>query len=149
MSQVSAGRVGRTHGRNGSFYVDGPAHPLDEGTEITVRGRTGRIERRGGTADRPLVRVSGVDARDAAAALRGEPLVVEDELAADEFLAADLEGCAVEGLGTVRRVLDGPSCALLELEDGTLLPFVSDAIRHVDQEARVIRVDGRFIGVER
>ena len=148
MSEVNAGRVGRAPGRDGSFYVDGPTHPLDEGTEITLRGRAHRVERRGGTAERPLVRVSGVDDRDAAADLRGEPLVVDEELAAGEFLAGDLEGCAVEGLGRVRRVLDGPSCAVLELEDGTLVPFVSDAIRRVDPGARVIEVDHRFLGVE-
>ena len=42
-----------------------------------------------------------------------------------EWLASDIEGCEVVGLGRVARVLDLPSCAVLELEDGTLVPFVS------------------------
>jgi ribosomal 30S subunit maturation factor RimM len=73
-------------------------------------------------------------------------LLVEDELATDEWLAADLAGCAVVGLGPVRRVLDGPSCSLLELEDGSLVPLVSDAIESIDVDAREIRVNREFLG---
>ena len=36
---------------------------------------------------------------------------------------------AFPGLGRVARVLDAPSCSVLELEDGTLVPFISDADR--------------------
>jgi ribosomal 30S subunit maturation factor RimM len=46
----------------------------------------------------------------------------------------------------VRRVLDGPSCDLLELDDGTLLPFISDAIVSVDTGARRIQVRREFLG---
>jgi hypothetical protein len=31
----------------------------------------------------------------------------------------------------VVRLLDGPSCSVLELEDGMLVPFISDAIESV------------------
>ena len=41
-------------------------------------------------------------------------------------------------------MLDGPSCSVLELEDGTLMPFVSDAIESV--QPGEIRVDERFLG---
>jgi ribosomal 30S subunit maturation factor RimM len=41
-------------------------------------------------------------------------------------------------------VIDGTSCSVLELEDGTLIPFVSDAIEHVDVDAREIRVRPGF-----
>ena len=73
--QVGAGRVGRAHGLDGSFYVDAPAEPLAEGTEVTVAGRATVVERRAGTDARPLVRLRGIDDRDAAAALRGELLL--------------------------------------------------------------------------
>ena len=151
MRELSAGRVGRAHGRDGSFYVEAAAHSLEEGTEVKLRGRAHRIERRGGTAERPLVRISDVDDASAAATLRGEPLLVEGDLGDGEFLAADLEGCRVDGLGAmhrVRRLLDGPSCTLLELDDETLVPLVSDAIRRVDLDARVIEVDSSFLGLE-
>jgi 16S rRNA processing protein RimM len=136
--------VGRAHGRDGSFYVDGADHPLTSDTEVRLAGRRCRVIRRGGTDERPLVRVSGIEAREAVVAISGEPLLVEDELTDDEWLAADLVGREVRGLGRVRRVLDGPSCDLLELEDGMLLPFVSDAIRSVGE---VIEVDTEFLGL--
>jgi ribosomal 30S subunit maturation factor RimM len=72
-------------------------------------------------------------------------LLVEDRLREGEWLAADLVGCEVPGIGTVRRVLDGPSCDLLELDDDTLVPFVSDAIVSVDPGARRIEVRLEFV----
>ncbi|HEY1276318.1 MAG TPA: hypothetical protein VGF25_15515 [Thermoleophilaceae bacterium] len=139
---MTAGRVGRPHGRDGSFYVDGPAHPLPEGTAVTVAGREHRVERRAGTDQRPLVRLTSVDDPRP---LRGEPLLVEGELGDGEWLAADLVGCRVAGMGSVARVLAGSSCDLLELEDGTLVPFVSDAIVSIDTQAGVIEVDAEFL----
>ncbi len=56
-------------------------------------------------------------------------------------------GCEVPGRGRVGRVLDGPSCSLLELEDGTLVPLVSDAVRSVDFAARRIEIDEEFLGL--
>jgi 16S rRNA processing protein RimM len=148
--QVTAGRVGRAHGLDGSFYVDGPLEPLEPGTEVTVAGRAARVERRGGTDARPLIRLSGVDDRSAAEALKGERLLVAGgDLAEGEYLTADLVGCSVPGLGAVRRVVQGPSCDVLEVgEDGVLVPFVSDAVTRVDTAARVIEVDAGFLGLE-
>jgi 16S rRNA processing protein RimM len=139
---VTAGRVGKPHGRDGSFYVDGPKHELPEGLEIVLGAGTHRIGRRAGTDQRPLIRLDGVDDPRS---LRGEMLLVEDELGEGEWLAADLVGCTVPGLGTVERVIDAPSCSVLELDDGTLLPFVSQAIERVDTEAREIHVRPGFL----
>jgi 16S rRNA processing protein RimM len=139
--------VGRAHGLDGSFYVDHLTEPLEQGTEVNVGGRAGRVERRAGTADRPIVRVSGVADRDAAEALRGERILVDGgDLAEGEYLADDLVGCEVAGLGVVRRVIAAPSCDLLEVgEDGVLVPFISDAVKRVDTAARVIEVDVGFL----
>jgi 16S rRNA processing protein RimM len=142
LTLVSAGAVGRAHGRDGSFYVERPDHELAEGTKVRLAGEERTVERRAGTAERPLVRVSGVgDPRP----LRGEALLVDIDLEHDEWLADDLVGCRVEGLGTVKRVLDGPSCGLLELDDGRLVPFVSDAIESVDVQSGTIRADHEFL----
>jgi 16S rRNA processing protein RimM len=143
LTLVSAGRVGRAHGRDGSFYVDQPRHPLPAGTSLTIGRRTHTVDRRGGTDARPLVRLAGVsDTRP----LRGELMLVEAELGDDEWLAADLVGCEVVPLGRVARVIDAPSCPLLELEDGKLVPFISDAIRSVDVEGRRIEADSEWLG---
>ena len=146
------GRVGRAHGLDGSFYVDHPGHELTEGTSVNVAGRAAVIERRAGTDARPLIRLSGVAGREAAEALRGEALMgVENGGALEdgEWPAADLVGCTIEGLGEVRRVVEAPSCDLLEVGDeGTLVPFVSDAVKRVDVDARVIEVDREFLGLD-
>ena len=142
MTLITAGRVGRAHGHDGSFYVEGPREDLAPGTAVSVAGQQHTVERFGGTAQRPLVRLSGIeDPRR----LRGELLLVEGELGRGEWLAADLVGCEVEGAGTVERVLDAPSCSVLELSDGLLVPFISDAIEAVDTEARRIRARSEFL----
>jgi 16S rRNA processing protein RimM len=148
--QVSAGRVGRAHGLDGSFYVEQPAEPLAAGVDVTVGGVSTRVERRAGTEDRPIVRLSGIGDRSAAEALRGESILVEGgALAEGEYLTADLVGCEVPGLGQVRRVIAAPSCDLLEVGDeGVLVPFISDAVRRVDTAARLIEVDTGFLGLD-
>jgi 16S rRNA processing protein RimM len=148
---VPVGRVGRAHGRDGSFYVNGPSHALEVGVSVTVRDVERRVDRRGGTADRPLVHLSGIASRDEAAALRGESLLVtasEAPLEEGEWLAEDLIGCEVPGLGPVRRVISGPSCDVLEVgPDEVLVPFVADAVKRVDTDARLIEVDLDFLGL--
>ena len=143
MTLVTAGRVGKPHGRDGSFYVERPRHELPEGAEVTLAGRAHRIVRRAGTDERPLIRLAGVDDPGA---LGGELLLVEDELGQGEWLASDLVGLSVPGLGKVAQVIDAPSCSVLELEDGTLIPLVSDAVRSVDLDAGEIEVDRDFLG---
>jgi 16S rRNA processing protein RimM len=148
--QVSAGRVGRPHGLDGSFHVRGATEELGVGTEVTVAGRRAVVERRAGTAERPIIRLSGVGDRDAAGGLNGEQLLVPaGELEEDEYLIDELVGCDVPGLGTVRRVVNAPSCDLLEVGDeAVLVPLISDAITNIDLEAKRIEVDRRFLGLE-
>jgi 16S rRNA processing protein RimM len=128
LTLVTAGRVGKPHGRDGSFYVEGASHPLPEGLTVLLRHEAHSLTRRSGTDDRPLIRLSGVDDPGA---LRGESLLVEEQPGNEEWLASDLLHCSVPGHGRVVRVLDGPSCSVLELSDGALVPFISDAIRSV------------------
>jgi 16S rRNA processing protein RimM len=141
LTLVTAGRVGKAHGRDGSFYVDGADHDLALGTTVSLGDRALRVDRRAGTAERPLIHLAGLDD---ARPFRGEVLLVEAELEAGEWLASDLLGCTVPGRGHVLQVLDGPSCSVLELEDGSLVPFVSDAIESI--EGGEIRVNEHFLG---
>lgn len=148
---VSVGRVGRAHGYDGSFYVDGAERRLEEGDQVSVAGRDRRVERSGGTGARPLLRLSGVGDRKAAIALQGERLLMPETalpLEEGEWLAEDLLGLRVEGVGAVKRVIDAPSCSVLELDDGTLVPFVADAVISIDAGRRVIEVDRAFLGLE-
>ncbi len=53
-------------------------------------------------------------------------------------------------VGTVRRLIELPSCEVLEVERAgggeLLVPLVTDAVRAVDLERRTIDVDLRFLG---
>lgn len=123
---------------------------LEEGSVVSVGGRAMEVVRRAGTDARPLVRLEGVDDRDAAEVLRGAELLSGEGDDDDEgWEAAALVGCEIPGIGTVRRVLWNPSCEVLEAGDaGVLVPLVADAVRRVDTDARVIEVDLRFLGIE-
>jgi 16S rRNA processing protein RimM len=151
--------VGRPHGLDGSFYVIDPnVAVLALGVEVWVGDRHMEISRRAGTDRRPILRLSGVENRSAAEALRGEELWVSrsdvPELEPEEWWVQELEGCAVHDggrpVGTVRQVLALPSCEVLQVarsEGGELLvPLVSDAVRDVDVERGEIDVDLAFLG---
>jgi 16S rRNA processing protein RimM len=150
--RVSVGRVGKAHGRDGSFYVVAASHPLPEGMSIAIGSHSARIEKRGGTDERPLVRIGGLDDRESVVALNGQPLLAaleEAPLEEGEWLAEDLIGCEVPGVGTVTRVVGGPSCDVLEVgPEAVLIPLVSDAVKGVDVAARRIEVDLRFLALD-
>jgi 16S rRNA processing protein RimM len=158
---LSAGRVGRAHGLDGSFYVnDASSVLLVVGMTVRVAGRAAEIVARKGTDVRPIIRVASVDDRDAAEALRGEELLVPRDLAPpleeDEYWAADLEGCVVSDgereVGVVRRMSVLPSCEVLEVErvgGGELLvPLIHDAVRRIDVHGRRIDVNMAFLAAD-
>ena len=160
MSELQAGRVGRAHGLDGSFYVTGPlTRLLTLGTSVTVAGRSAEIVRRAGTEQRPILRLDGVGDRAAAEALRGAALTVAQDhapqLGEGEWWAHELEGCAVldehgRTLGVVARLIELPTCEALEVDRGPgeqalVVPMVKDAIRAVDVRARRIVLDAGFL----
>ncbi len=169
-TDLSAGRVGRAHGLDGSFYVTGPrARLLTLGAIVEVAGDRREIVRRAGTDEHPIVRLDGIDDRSAADALRGETLNVDaaaaPKLGEGEWWAHELEGCTVLAsgrvLGTVARLIELPSCEALEVRleiapddravDGAasaatlLVPMVRDAIAEVDVTAGRIEVNPGFL----
>jgi 16S rRNA processing protein RimM len=105
--------------------------------------------------DMLVVRIEGVDDRDAAAALTNTRLFVpRDRLPPadeDEFYHADLVGLAVVGrdgtaLGSVQAVLDFGAGEILEIRppDGSrafMLPFTRAAIPDIDLAGRRIVAD--------
>jgi 16S rRNA processing protein RimM len=172
---VSAGRVGRAHGLDGSFYVTG-ARPrlLALGTTVAVAGRSAAVVRRAGTDARPIVRLQGIEDRAGAEAIRGLELTVAEAqapaLVEGEWWASELEGCEVldgdRHVGVVVRLVELPSCEALEVRLATsgtsgqgessgesadgrvgelLVPMVHDAIRRVDVERRRIDIDISFL----
>jgi 16S rRNA processing protein RimM len=159
---LGAGRIGRPHGLDGSFYVT-RARPrlLSLGTVVIVAGREAPIVRRAGTEQRPIVRLEGVDDRSAAEELRGLELTVRapqaPALSEGEWWAHELQGCDVfdgeRRLGAVTRLIELPSCEALEVElehgeEPLLVPMVKDAISRIEVESRRIEVDAEFLGLQ-
>jgi 16S rRNA processing protein RimM len=145
------------------------------GSEVQVGGTVRRVTRLAGHSARPIMRLEGCERRADAEALTGTELMVAradvPELEPDEWWAEDLEGCAVTDgerrVGIVSALLALPSCEVLEVQrrpgpgpgaaaddaraaaDAArplLVPLISDAVRSVDIERRVIDVDLRFLG---
>jgi 16S rRNA processing protein RimM len=159
---LGAGRVGRPHGLDGSFYVTG-ARPrlLSLGTVVAVGSRDAAIVRRSGTDQRPIVRLEGIEDRSGAEELRGLELTVQvaqaPVLGEGEWWAHELEGCEVfdgdRHVGTVMRLIELPSCEALEVRapegrEPLLVPMVKDAIRSVEVARARIEVDLDFLGLE-
>ena len=140
-----AGRVGRAHGLDGSFYVDAP---LEEGETVTIGEREFTVAERKGTDAKPIVRLAGVEDRSAAEALRGQEVKPPpgEPPGDDEWLVEELVGCRIEGVGEVTGVLVGISCDVLEVGD-QLIPLVTDAVTRVDVENKVIEVDRGFLAL--
>jgi len=118
---------------------------------VSVAAVNHTVVRVAGTAQRPVVRLRAVATREAAAALRGEALLVDRAdvpLAEDEWWADDLVGLAVvdgdEPVGVVARVRALPSCEALEVGE-LLIPLVSDAVRSVDVAGGRVDVDLAFL----
>jgi 16S rRNA processing protein RimM len=159
---LRAGRVGRPHGLDGSFYVTEPKPELLEpGRSVTVRDRPAQIAQRKGTDLRPIIRLESPSDRAGVEELRGEPLLAAREeapaLSDNEWWTEDLEGCVVRSaghaFGTVRRLIALPSCEALEVTraDGgpeLLVPLVSDAVRSVDIERKQIEINLEFLDEE-
>jgi 16S rRNA processing protein RimM len=159
MEWLHAGRVGRPHGLDGSFHVTQPNVQLLTNVEtVMIDDQELDVTRRAGTPSRLILRLDGHEDRAAAERLRGKDMLVAraqaPELGPDEWWEADLVGCSVHDgdrpVGTVRRLVELPSCEVLEVErpqGGELLvPLVTDAVREVDLERRTIDVDLRFLG---
>jgi 16S rRNA processing protein RimM len=158
MRWLRAGRVGRPHGLDGSFYVSEPTPQLlTAGRTVFAIGEEREIVRRAGTDERPIVRLAEIEDRLAVQALRGEELLcprdAAPELDEDEWWADDLARCRVtaagRAVGRVNRLIALPSCEALAVgrDDGgeMLVPLVSDAVRRVDIERGEIEIDLAFL----
>ena len=149
--------MGRAHGLDGSFHVTSPRPRL---LTLGMPTDLGEIVRRVGTEERPVIRLQGLESREAAEALHGQPLQVAlkdaPPLEPGEWWAHELEGLRVTDgdreVGTVRRMLELPSVEVLEVErpNGSelLVPMVGDAIRELDMEGRRVDVDLRFLDAD-
>ena len=148
---VGIGRVGRPHGVDGAFVVEGgsedPAR-FEVGAKLLVDGEpaTVVVSRRIGKGRRAIK-------LDRPAARGAELTVARTDLPSlkpGAYYVADLVGLWVENggtlLGVVVDVLPAPANDNLELDSGLLVPLVEDAVVEVDLEGRRIVLNAGFIG---
>jgi 16S rRNA processing protein RimM len=151
---VPVGRVGRPHGIDGAFFVEGPSERAElyaKGAQLYVGGEPARVavSRRGG-GNRPVIKLDRPAERGATLAVPRESL---PSLAEDEYYAFQLVGLAVEEeggrfLGHVAEVVDYPANDVLELDSGVSLPLVGACVRSVDVEGGRIVVAPGFADPE-
>jgi 16S rRNA processing protein RimM len=146
---VPVGRVGRSHGLDGAFFVEQPSDRTEvfaKGAELCVGGEPAKVvvSRRGG-GNRPVIKLDRRVERGATLAVRRESL---PELGEGEFYAFQLVGLAVEEeggrfLGRVAEVVDYPANDVLELDSGMSLPLVEACVRSVDVDGgRIVVAQG-------
>jgi 16S rRNA processing protein RimM len=136
---VTVGRVGKPHGLDGGFFVDGASERegvFAEGATLYAGGAPATVvASRHGSGGRPVIRLDRDVERGAELAVERATLPgLTDE---DEFYVFQLVGLSVEEeggrqLGRVREVLEYPGNDVLELDSGASLPLVEACVRQVD-----------------
>jgi 16S rRNA processing protein RimM len=136
---VPVGRVGKPHGLDGGFFVDGASDREEvfaTGATLYAAGEPAAIVlSRRGSGGRQVIALNRKIERGAelAVARSSLPQLGED----DEFYVFQLVGLSVEDengqlLGRVREVLEYPANDVLELDSGASLPLVEACVRQVD-----------------
>jgi 16S rRNA processing protein RimM len=146
---VLVGRVGRPHGLDGSFVVEGASSSPErfaEGATVYVDGVEARIEASKHARGRPVLRLDRSVARGAELAVERATLPPPEE---DAYYVFQLLGLAVADeagneLGRVVEVSEYPANDVLELDSGLALPLVSACVRKVDLDAGMIIVAPGF-----
>ena len=136
---VPVGRVGKPHGLDGGFFVDGASDREEVfaiGATLYAAGEPAKVvlSRRGSGGRRVIALDRKIERGTELAVARSSlPQLGED----DEFYVFQLVGLSVEDengqlLGRVREVLEYPANDVLELDSGASLPLVEACVRQVD-----------------
>ena len=152
---VTVGRVGKPHGLDGGFFVDGASARQGvfvEGATLHAGGEPATVvASRHGSGGRPVIRLDREVERGTELAVARTTLPsLTDE---DEFYVFQLVGLTVEEeggrqLGRVREVLEYPGNDVLELDSGASLPLVEACVRQVDLAGGRIVVAAGFADPE-
>ena len=151
---VVVGRVGRPHGIDGSFFVEGgsdSAERFKRGATLLVDGVPAEITgSKRGAGGRAVIKLDRPVRRGATLAVRRDELPDPEP---DAYYVFQLVGLTVEEkggrlLGAVTDVSPGPANDALVLDSGQLLPLVESCVLEVDLEARRILVARGFADAE-
>jgi 16S rRNA processing protein RimM len=146
---VVVGRVGKSHGLDGSFVVEEAsevAGRFQKGAELIVENESARIVATRQARGHPVIRLDRRVPRGAALEIPRKQLEPPDE---GEYYVFQLVGLRVEEeggrtLGIVSDVSPGVANDVLELDSGLFLPMVEDCVLDVDLRAGHIVVAPGF-----
>jgi 16S rRNA processing protein RimM len=152
--RVEIGVVARAHGVRGEVRIalHNPASAALSGAEVVFVGdRELAVESARPVHGAYLVRLAGIEDRDQADGLRGQPVAIardDLDLGDEEFLLVDLVGCRVElrdgtSWGVVAAVEPGLQDRLV-IHDGEIerqLPVADEFLVDIDLEAGRVVVD--------
>lgn len=145
---VAVGRVGKSHGLDGSFVVEEASETpkrFEVGAELIVAGEPAKVVSRRDARGRPVIRL---DRRVPRGAMLEIPRAALEPTGDDEYYVFQLIGLKVEEeggteLGNVTEVLPGVANDVLQLDSGLSLPMVEDCVRVVDlTEGRILIAPG-------
>jgi 16S rRNA processing protein RimM len=147
--RILVGRVGRPHGLDGAFVVEGASDDVDRfavGAHLYLDGGIVEVIESKRARGRPVIRVDRDAPRGAVLEIDRVALPPTEE---DEYYVFELVGLQVEradgkALGRVTTVEPGVANDVLELDSGLLLPFVGACVRQVDLDGRRIVVEPGF-----
>ena len=146
---VDVGRVGRPHGRDGSFVVEDASDDprrFEVGASLWVDGEVARVVSSKRAGGRPVIRLDREVDRGQALRVQVSDLPAPE---ADSYYVFQLVGLAVEeeggrALGRVRQVEPGIANDVLELDSGLSLPLHETCVLDVDLEGGRILVARGF-----
>ena len=156
MDIIKLGKITAPQGIRGEVrvypYTDRPTR-FSEIEAVLLQGRRRRIENARYMKNMAVLKLEGIDDRNAAEAVRNQELLLarEDlwEQPEDTYFVDDLVGCRVVSedgtpVGTLRAILSRPAQDLYEIEkeDGSafLLPAVKEFVRSVDVGNKIITI---------
>ena len=154
MDIIKLGKITAPQGIKGEVrvypYTDKPTR-FSEIEAVLLNGRRCRIEKARYMKNMAVLKLEGIDDRNAAETMRNRELLLpREELwkqPEDTYFVDDLVGCAVVSedgapVGTLKTIHSRPAQDLYEIEraDGSsfLLPAVKEFVRHVDVANRII-----------
>jgi 16S rRNA processing protein RimM len=149
---VVVGRVGKSHGLDGSFVVEDASEDTARfavGAELLVAGEPAKVVAAKQARGRPVIRLDRRVQRGSTLEVAREAL---GEVGEGEYYVFQLIGLQVEEeggreLGTVTDVAPGVANDVLELDSGLALPMVEECVREVDLDAGRILVAPGFSGL--
>jgi 16S rRNA processing protein RimM len=141
--------VGRPHGLDGSFVVEGASDAPERfglGSVLYIEGEAARVVASKRARGRPVIRLDRPTARGEELSVPRESLPPPEEGSYYVFELVGLEVLEEGGraLGRVADVARGVANDVLELDSGLALPLAETCVREIDVEAGTILIEPGF-----